>query len=177
MIMLQKPRQSTYTESPRGVILLARPSLNKGRAFTEDERSRLGMGTKPGLNFGMKTAGAPMVPGPAGMQPTPGMTAPGKTAPTPMFLKGVVVAGQGSGLLSQVGLFLGTGLIAGYGRQRQEKCWLGGVNGCETDVWERFVTSNDACCLVNEPCQEPLDSTSWPSFSLPWPRSSWPFLW
>ena len=58
---------------------------------------------------------------------------------------------QGSCLLIQQGLFLGSGLIACYGRQRQEKCWLGTVNGCGTDVWERFVTTNDACCVVNDP--------------------------
>jgi hypothetical protein len=42
---------------------------------------------------------------------------------------------------------------------------------------ERTVTTNDACFGDNEPCQEPLVSPSWPSFSLRWPRSSWPSLW
>src|SRR5258707_1102414 len=43
MTTLQKPRQSTPTDGPRGVNLLNRPTLNKGTAFTEDERSRLGL--------------------------------------------------------------------------------------------------------------------------------------
>src|ERR1700720_1052284 len=43
MTTLQKRRQSTLTEGPRGVNLLNRPTLNKGTAFTEDERSRLGL--------------------------------------------------------------------------------------------------------------------------------------
>jgi malate dehydrogenase (oxaloacetate-decarboxylating) len=43
MTTLQKPRQSTPTDGPRGVNLLDRPTLNKGTAFTEDERSRLGL--------------------------------------------------------------------------------------------------------------------------------------
>src|ERR1700757_1845684 len=43
MTMLQKPRQSTRTDGPRGVNLLERPTLNKGTAFTENERTRLGL--------------------------------------------------------------------------------------------------------------------------------------
>ena len=43
MTTLQKPRQSTPTDGPRGVNLLNRPTLNKGTAFTQDERSRLGL--------------------------------------------------------------------------------------------------------------------------------------
>jgi malate dehydrogenase (oxaloacetate-decarboxylating) len=43
MTTLQKPRQSTPTDGPRGFNLLERPTLNKGTAFTEDERSRLGL--------------------------------------------------------------------------------------------------------------------------------------
>jgi malate dehydrogenase (oxaloacetate-decarboxylating) len=43
MSTLQKRRQSTPTDGPRGVNLLERPTLNKGTAFTEDERSRLGL--------------------------------------------------------------------------------------------------------------------------------------
>src|SRR6476661_8253201 len=43
MTTLQKPRLSTPTDGPRGVNLLERPTLNKGTAFTEDERSRLGL--------------------------------------------------------------------------------------------------------------------------------------
>src|SRR5258708_5547366 len=43
MTTLQKPRQSTPKDGPRGVDLLERPTLNKGTAFTEDERSRLGL--------------------------------------------------------------------------------------------------------------------------------------
>ena len=43
MTTLQKPRQSTPTDGPRGVNLLERPTLNKGTAFTEDERSALGL--------------------------------------------------------------------------------------------------------------------------------------
>jgi len=43
MNTLQKPRQSTHTDGPRGVNLLNRPSLNKGTAFTQDERSRFGL--------------------------------------------------------------------------------------------------------------------------------------
>src|SRR5882672_11968677 len=43
MTTLQKPRQLTPTDGPRGVNLLERPTLNKGTAFTEDERNRLGL--------------------------------------------------------------------------------------------------------------------------------------
>jgi malate dehydrogenase (oxaloacetate-decarboxylating) len=42
MITLQKPRQSAPSDDLRGVSLLNRPILNKGTAFTEDERDRLG---------------------------------------------------------------------------------------------------------------------------------------
>src|SRR5258708_21528469 len=43
MTTLQKPRQSTRVDGPRGVNLLNRPTLNRGTAFTQDERSRLGL--------------------------------------------------------------------------------------------------------------------------------------
>ncbi len=43
MIALQKPTPSTTTDPLRGVNLLNRPILNKGTAFTEDERSQLGL--------------------------------------------------------------------------------------------------------------------------------------
>src|SRR5882762_9502228 len=43
MTTLQKPRRSTPTDGPRGVNLLERPTLNRGTAFTEDERNRLGL--------------------------------------------------------------------------------------------------------------------------------------
>src|SRR5258708_553026 len=43
MTTLQKPTQSTPTDRQRGVNLLNRPTLNKGTAFTEDERSQLGL--------------------------------------------------------------------------------------------------------------------------------------
>src|SRR6266478_3858813 len=43
MTTLQKPRQSTPTDGPRGVNLLNRPTLNKGTAFTQDERNQLGL--------------------------------------------------------------------------------------------------------------------------------------
>src|SRR5712672_2617701 len=43
MTMIQKPRRSTPTDGPRGVNLLERPTLNRGTAFTEDERNRLGL--------------------------------------------------------------------------------------------------------------------------------------
>ena len=36
-------RRSTRTDGPRGVNLLNRPTLNKGTAFTEDERIRFGL--------------------------------------------------------------------------------------------------------------------------------------
>jgi hypothetical protein len=38
----QRPGPSTPADGPRGVDLLNRPALNKGTAFPEDERSRLG---------------------------------------------------------------------------------------------------------------------------------------
>src|SRR5579872_7301603 len=41
MLVLQKPRSSTPADNLRGVNLLNHPILNKGTAFTEDERSRL----------------------------------------------------------------------------------------------------------------------------------------
>ena len=43
MTTLQRPGPSTPADGPRGVDLLNRPVLNKGTAFTEDERSRLGL--------------------------------------------------------------------------------------------------------------------------------------
>jgi len=43
MTTLQRTRQSTPTDGPLGAHLLSRPTLNKGTAFTEDERSRLGL--------------------------------------------------------------------------------------------------------------------------------------
>lgn len=43
MTTLQKPRQATVGDNPRGAGLLNRPLLNKGTAFTEEERSRLGL--------------------------------------------------------------------------------------------------------------------------------------
>ena len=43
MATLQRTRQSTPTDGPRGVGLLNRPTLNKGTAFTADERGRLGL--------------------------------------------------------------------------------------------------------------------------------------
>jgi malate dehydrogenase (oxaloacetate-decarboxylating) len=43
MITLQKPGQSTRAADLRGVNLLNRPILNKGTAFSEDERDRLGL--------------------------------------------------------------------------------------------------------------------------------------
>jgi malate dehydrogenase (oxaloacetate-decarboxylating) len=43
MVALQKPRPSTTADGPSGVDLLNRPILNKGTAFTDDERSRLGL--------------------------------------------------------------------------------------------------------------------------------------
>jgi hypothetical protein len=43
MTTLRQPKQLTATNRPRGVNLLDRPTLNKGTAFTEEERSRLGL--------------------------------------------------------------------------------------------------------------------------------------
>jgi malate dehydrogenase (oxaloacetate-decarboxylating) len=43
MTTLQRPRASIPADGSRGVDLLNRPTLNKGTAFTEDERSRLGL--------------------------------------------------------------------------------------------------------------------------------------
>src|SRR6516164_560458 len=43
MTTLQRPRPSTPTDGPRGVNLLNRPILNKGTAFTPDERSERGL--------------------------------------------------------------------------------------------------------------------------------------
>jgi malate dehydrogenase (oxaloacetate-decarboxylating) len=43
MTTLQRPRASIPADGSRGVDLLNRPVLNKGTAFTEDERSRLGL--------------------------------------------------------------------------------------------------------------------------------------
>jgi malate dehydrogenase (oxaloacetate-decarboxylating) len=43
MTKLQKPRQSSPSDGPGGVNLLDRPTLNKGTAFSEDERSQLGL--------------------------------------------------------------------------------------------------------------------------------------
>ncbi len=43
MITLQKPRPSTAAADPRGVNLLNRPILNKGTAFTADERDKHGL--------------------------------------------------------------------------------------------------------------------------------------
>src|SRR5262245_55156902 len=43
MTTLQRPRQAAPTEGLHGVNLLERPTLNKGTAFTQEERSRLGL--------------------------------------------------------------------------------------------------------------------------------------
>jgi malate dehydrogenase (oxaloacetate-decarboxylating) len=43
MTTLQRPEPSTPADGSRGVDLLNHPALNKGTAFTEDERSRLGL--------------------------------------------------------------------------------------------------------------------------------------
>ena len=40
MTTLQRPRPSVATDGSRGVNLLNRPTLKKGTAFTQDERSR-----------------------------------------------------------------------------------------------------------------------------------------
>ena len=39
----QPPKQSGWSEIPHGMELLNRPGLNKGTAFTEEERSQLGL--------------------------------------------------------------------------------------------------------------------------------------
>ena len=43
MPILQGPSSSGSQDARSGVNLLDRPTLNKGTAFTEDERSRLGL--------------------------------------------------------------------------------------------------------------------------------------
>jgi malate dehydrogenase (oxaloacetate-decarboxylating) len=43
MTTQQLPQQSGWPEIPHGMELLNRPGLNKGTAFTEDERSALGL--------------------------------------------------------------------------------------------------------------------------------------
>jgi malate dehydrogenase (oxaloacetate-decarboxylating) len=43
MTTLQRPGPSTPADGPRGFDLLNRPALNKGTAFTDGERSRLGL--------------------------------------------------------------------------------------------------------------------------------------
>jgi malate dehydrogenase (oxaloacetate-decarboxylating) len=43
MTTLQRPGPSAPADGPRGVDLLDLPALNKGTAFTDDERSRLGL--------------------------------------------------------------------------------------------------------------------------------------
>src|SRR5260221_10281783 len=43
MTTLQEPRQSIPAAGPLGVNRINRPTLNKGTAFTQDERSRLGL--------------------------------------------------------------------------------------------------------------------------------------
>ncbi len=43
MATLLRPRQSVTADRPRGVNLLNRPILNKGTAFTQDERGELGL--------------------------------------------------------------------------------------------------------------------------------------
>ena len=43
MITLERPGPSTPAHSPRGVNLLNHPALNKGTAFAEDERVKLGL--------------------------------------------------------------------------------------------------------------------------------------
>src|SRR2546427_8702563 len=39
----QQIKQSGLPDVPRGMVLLDRPGLNKGTAFTDDERSKLGL--------------------------------------------------------------------------------------------------------------------------------------
>jgi malate dehydrogenase (oxaloacetate-decarboxylating) len=43
MTLLQRPGPSAPADIPRGVDLLNRPALNKGTAFTEDERAEFGL--------------------------------------------------------------------------------------------------------------------------------------
>jgi malate dehydrogenase (oxaloacetate-decarboxylating) len=43
MATLREPRQSTSADALRGVRLLNRPGLNKGTAFTDEERNQLGL--------------------------------------------------------------------------------------------------------------------------------------
>jgi malate dehydrogenase (oxaloacetate-decarboxylating) len=43
MTTLQRPGQAPPTDGLHGVNLLERPTLNKGTAFTQDERSQLGL--------------------------------------------------------------------------------------------------------------------------------------
>ena len=43
MTTLQRPGPSAPADGPHGVDRLNRPALNKGTAFTEDERGRLGL--------------------------------------------------------------------------------------------------------------------------------------
>ncbi len=43
MTTLRQPSESTCIGEPRGVDLLNRPTLNRGTAFTEDERIRFGL--------------------------------------------------------------------------------------------------------------------------------------
>jgi malate dehydrogenase (oxaloacetate-decarboxylating) len=43
MITLQEPRQAASAGLSRGAVILNRPILNKGTAFTEDERDELGL--------------------------------------------------------------------------------------------------------------------------------------
>ena len=43
MTTLERPRPSIHADSPRGVNLLNHPILNKGTAFTDDERTQLGL--------------------------------------------------------------------------------------------------------------------------------------
>jgi malate dehydrogenase (oxaloacetate-decarboxylating) len=43
MATTQRMTQSSLSDVPRGMDLLDRPGLNKGTAFTEEERSRFGL--------------------------------------------------------------------------------------------------------------------------------------
>ena len=64
MLTLQKPRPLTHADDLRGVNLLNRPILNKGTAFTEDERDRLGLHglLPPQVESLDRQAGAPTRP-------------------------------------------------------------------------------------------------------------------